>query len=79
MLTTVCWDPIAAINHASHLENSIWSAIGILVPGLHGDGQCVGTDGWIWAEFLIVTLKEYEELHSYISFTYLAYFSAFYT
>ena len=79
MLITVRSDPIDEVNHASHLDNSIWSAIGILVPGLHGDGQCVGTEGWIWAEFLLVTLQEYEELHSYTSFKYFAYFSAFYT
>ena len=45
MLVIEHWDPIDAVNHASHLDNSVWSVIGLLVPGLHADGQCVGTDG----------------------------------
>ena len=72
-------DPSDAEHHAFHWDNSVWSAIGILVPGLQEDGQWVGTEGSICVEFFTVTLKEYKWLFSYTSPAFFVYLSAFYT
>ena len=61
MLTIERCDPIDAAKNAFNLDNFAGSDIGILVPGLHGDGQCDGTEKWICAESFAVTLKGYEE------------------
>ena len=61
MLIIERWDPIEAVNNSFNLDIFTWSNIGILVPGLHDDGQWDGTEKWICAESFAVTLKEYEE------------------